>query len=185
MLRATLFPVPASAGLLDSLRRTSVALLLILICSSAASALPRKGEKSFGPRAGYVTRNNSALAGLSFDYAFSRHFRVAPSIGIFFRHEDLDALNIDIDAHFPIGRDGSRWTFYPLAGIGYQSWVRHELDEQTHDDVTTHSNCLGLNAGAGIDLRCNGNLKLGLEAKYTLIRHYPGAQLAARIAYTF
>ena len=42
----------------------------------------------------------------------------------------------------------------------------------------THSTPLGLNGGAGVELRLSVPLKLGLEAKYTLIQHYPNASVA-------
>ena len=166
-----------------TLRRAVAATLLALLCCMGASATER-GEKSFGPKAGFNTRNTSALAGLTFEYSFSRHVRIAPAIGIVFRNKNLDALTVDVDLHFPLGKS-TKTAFYPLVGLAFNSWGRHGVDADNGNDVTTHSNALGLNGGAGVELRLTKALKLGLEAKYTLIQHYPNASVAARIAYVF
>ena len=113
--------------LITTLRIAAVALLLTV--AFGATAQVERGQKSFGPKVGYITKSSSVLAGLTFDYAFSRH-----------------------------GRFGG---------------------------VTSHQNSFGLNAGAGWEIRLSGALRLGFEAKYTLIRHNPNGQFAARIAYVF
>lgn len=118
----------------SSVRLALFALLLTL--AFGASAQVERGQKSFGPRVGYITKNNSALVGLNFDYAFSSHVRIAPAIGLVFRNEDRDALLIDVDMHFPIATS-ARSGFYPLVGAAFNSWAYHEIDEETHDDVIT------------------------------------------------
>lgn len=87
------------------------------------AAQPVRGEKSFGVKAGYVSANGSAVGGLVFGYAFSRHFRIAPQLGVVFRNHNEDALLVDIDCHFPIGLRNERFTVYPLAGMAFNSWV--------------------------------------------------------------
>ena len=39
--------------------------------------------------------------------------------------------------------------------------------------------------GAGWEIRLSNSLKIGIEGKYTLIKHNPNGQFAARIAYVF
>lgn len=157
---------------------------LAVIIAMPVSAQSDRGKLSFGPKLGYISRNESALAGLSFDCALSNIFRLATSIGTAFRHEDLDAFIFEMDAHFTVCNAG-QWGVYPLVGMAYNSWGRHDVDIIASDDVSTHTNCLGLNAGAGLELYCSNNLKLGFEAKYTLIRHFPNASAAFRLAYIF
>lgn len=168
---------------ITSIIRIAVVLLLMTV-SFGASAQIERGQKSFGPRIGYITKNSSALVGLNFDYAFSNHVRIAPAIGLVFRNEDRDALLIDIDIHFPIATS-SKAAFYPLAGAAFNSWALHNVSEDTHDDVISRQNGFGFNAGAGWEIRLSGALRLGVEAKYTLIRHNPNGRFAARIAYVF
>ena len=151
-----------------------------------ASAQTSRGEKSFGPRAGYVSRNSTALAGLAFQYSFSRHVRIAPEIDLIFRNRDMDGFGISFNTHFPISIDSKgRAAFYPVAGINFTSWGLHGVSPDDAKDVTSHTNCIGLNAGAGIEYRVKQSLKLSLEARYTLMRHYPTAQVAAGIAFVF
>lgn len=170
----------------DYIKPVAAAIILAAAAFSGQSvaAQTQKGEKSFGPRVGYVSRNQSALVGLGFQYSFSSHVRIAPSADIIFRHRDKDGIAVNLDIHFPISI-APRASFYPLAGFNYTSWGLHNNDADSGKDVTTHSNSVGLNAGAGIDYRCNPSLKLALEARYTLIRHYPTAFVAASIAYVF
>lgn len=152
-----------------------------------AEAQVKKGEKSFGPKIGYVSKNESASAGLFFQYAFSSHLRLAPEIGYIFRHNNMDAFTFDLNAQFPFGFTGERVAFYPLAGLNYSSWNSHfhadDLDKT--DDVSTRTARIGLNAGAGFELRCNESLKLTLEAKYCLIKHYNSALISAGISFIF
>ena len=168
--------------LITTLRIAAVALLLTV--AFGATAQVERGQKSFGPKVGYITKSSSVLAGLTFDYAFSRHVRIAPALGIAFRNKERDALLNDIDMHFPFATS-AKADFYPLAGVAYNSWGLHDVDPETFDDVTSHQNSFGLNAGAGWEIRLSGALRLGFEAKYTLIRHNPNGQFAARIAYVF
>lgn len=165
-----------------------IALLLMLtVMAVPASGQVVKGEKSFGPKLGYISKNKSAIAGLFFQYAFSEHFRVAPEIGYVFRHNDLDAFTIDVNAHIPFGFTGEKVAFYPLAGLNYSSWNSHFNREAFEDskDVSTRTNRFGANVGAGFELRCSESLKLSIEAKYCLIKSFSSAQIAAGISFVF
>ena len=160
---------------------------LAVLTSLGASAQMVRGEKSLGPKLGYVSHNKSAVAGLVFQYALSSKFRLSPEIGCAFRHHNEDALLVDLNLHMPfnIGA-GNMVDLYPLAGLAFNSWATHmvapELDEA---DVTTHSNRFGANLGAGFDLRCSSTLKVNIEAKYTFIKSYSSVVLTAGICYVF
>lgn len=171
--------------------RLAAGLLTAVICltglSTQADAQIVKGEKSLGPKVGYVSKNKTAVAGLAFQYAFTSHFRIAPELGYIFRHNDLDAFAFDINGHVPFNFTGEKVAFYPLAGLNYSSWSHHfdreELMET--DDVSTRTNRFGLNLGAGFDLRCSETLKLTIEAKYTLMKVYSTTVLTVGISYVF
>ena len=170
--------VPAFAGMLFA---------LMLLTPLAASAQFERGEKCVGAKLGYVDKNNSASMGLVFQYSFSRHLRVAPEIGCVFKHKNMDAFTIDFNFHTPFTFTGEKAALYPLAGLNYSSWNRtmpRELVDEI-DDITTRTSRFGLNLGAGFELRCSRTLKLGTEAKYTLIKSYSGASLAAMVCYVF
>ncbi len=162
-----------------------ISLMVSLVCAPAVSAQVERGQKSFGPKVGFVSRNASATAGLTFGYAFSRHVRVVPEVGLIFRHKDLDGLTADINVHFPVGFASGKASFYPLVGVSFASWGRHSVDMSDNKDVTTHINVFGLNAGAGVEVYCTSTLKLSLEGRYTLMHHYPTAFVTAGIAFVF
>lgn len=160
---------------------------LLMLTPLSASAQFEKGEKSIGPKVGYVDKNKSASAGLVFQYSFSRHLRVAPEIGCIFKHKNMDAFTIDFNFHTPFTFTGEKAALYPLAGLNYSSWSRTLPKElyDADDDITTRSSRFGLNLGAGFELRCSDAVKIGIEAKYTIIKSYSGASVAALVSYIF
>ena len=84
-------------------------LLLAAIGSQDMSAQLAKGRKSLGVKTGYITLNKTATAGIELQYAFSRHFVLAPSIDYVFRNESMDGLMINLDYHGPwqLDRNGN------------------------------------------------------------------------------
>ena len=129
------------------------AALCLIGLSAEADAQITKGEKSLGPKVGYVSKNKTAVAGLVFQYAFNNHFRIAPELGYIFRHNNLDAFEVDINGHVPFNFTGDKVAFYPLAGLHYSSWSHHLQREEIidDDDVTTRTSRFGLNLGAASD----------------------------------
>ncbi len=151
-----------------------------LLQSEAVHA--ERGEKAFGPRLGFVSHNESAMGGLVFQYSLSKYVRLAPHACIVFRHQEEDALLVGLDVQFPI-RTGGKVNLYPIAGVGYASWTRHNVDADR--DATTHTNRMSLTAGAGAELRVKESLKLFIEAQYVYVKHYDGAMVDAGIAFVF
>ncbi len=158
--------------------------IIVFAAFSAAGRTPR-GETTFGPKVGYVSRNNSMCAGIVFQYSPSSVIRLSPEVGINFRHKNLDALTADVNVHFPFAVAGEKASVYPLVGVGYTSWGRHDQDPETTDDVTSHTGVFCVNMGAGAEVRCTQSLKLSLEARYSLMRHLPTAYVTAGIAFVF
>lgn len=169
------------------LLRLTAVIALAAACGLTAQAQMVKGEKSVGPKLGYATKNQSAVTGLVFQYAFSSHFRLSPELSYVFRHKDMDAFVFDIDAQVPFGFTGEKVAFYPLAGLNYTSWSRHykKEDMMELDDVSTRTARFGVNLGAGFDLRCSETLKLTLEAKYSLVKGFTNLSVTAGISYVF
>ena len=94
------------------IRNLALAFLMFFACASGFAA--QKGEKTFGVRTGYVSRNNSADIGLFFQYTFSEHFRLQPAADIIFRHNDRDAFMVDLNAQVPIDISSENFSLYPL-----------------------------------------------------------------------
>lgn len=169
---------------LRSLAAMACLLLIPTLFAPEASAGGR-GEKSFGPRIGYVSRNDAVAGGLVFQYSFSHKLRIAPEIDIVFRNKDMDAIGVGCNVQFPLNLGSERLTLYPFVGPEYMSWNLHDIDEQEEKDVTTHMNRLGANIGAGFELRCTSSLKLSIEGRYTVMKNYSTGAVFAGIAFVF
>lgn len=166
---------------------------LFLVFVTLAFAFPEaaaentyKGKKTLGLELGYASRNTSALTGIEFTYRFSRCFRLAPAINYTFRHDNTDALALNINAQIPftLNKRGN-WDLFPIAGIGYTSWNIHSPKEWQNDDVTTRRNRLGLNLGLGTGVNVSEGLRLGAKVEFALNKGYSSANAMAFIAYIF
>ena len=164
-------------------------LFAVFLCSAPANAENiYKGEKSVGLRGGFTTRNTTATAGLYFSYRFSEHFRISPKLDYAFRHNDIDAFSIDVDAEMPISLSGSgRTNFYPIAGLNYSSFSRHLSSKHPDrsDNSSQRESGLGLSLGAGVEYFATPSLRLALETKGVIIRKYSGGWFNLSIGYIF
>lgn len=144
----------------------------------------QRGEKTLGIRAGYNTRNESAMTGIYFQYRFSKHFRIAPNADYIFRHHGTDALSVNGNVHFPFALS-PRWNIYPLAGINFTMWNHRSENLENTDDVSTRSNKFGLNAGGGLEWYATPTLKIMLEGKYCWVKDFDTGAITLGIGYVF
>lgn len=162
------------------------ALTLLASWAPAAEAQCVRDQKSFGVDAGYVSRNKSAVAGIQFQYGFSSHFRVAPGARCIFRNNDRDAIQLDLDTHYPFNFTGDRAALYPIVGLNYSWWNNHSRPQDApEEDVSTRKRNFGLNAGAGFEYTASPTLKIHIEARYSMVKSNSSLQLTAGIAYIF
>jgi hypothetical protein len=164
---------------------SAVTVIALLLCAIPAKAQFIRGEKTFGPRLGYISENGSMTGALVFTYAIKRNLRIAPEIGCVFRNQHKDAFTADLNFHFPVDFGTHTVALYPLAGINYSSWANHYDQPEESKDSSSRYNRFGLNGGAGFELRCNSTMKIFVEAKYCLIKSYSSTQVAGGIAYIF
>lgn len=157
----------------------------ILAVAATVSCAAHAGEKTLGIHAGYNSRGESALAGITFTYRFSEHFRLAPSVSYVFKHHDLDAYAFNIDTQYPIVLGTSRVSFYPLAGLSLSSWTMRYADAVDTDDAKSRYSRIGFNVGGGFDMRVTSTLRVGIEAAYNYVKDFDGANIRASIAYCF
>lgn len=156
----------------------------LLLGTPEASAQTEKGQRSFGLHAGYVTANRSALAGLTFSYNFSRHFRLTPTVDYVFSHNSTDGMIVNIDYQGPYSINASHTVnIYPIAGISYTSW--HTKADGTNTDVSTRRNRFGLNIGGGIEYYAKPSLKLSAEGRFNWVRHADTGLFYIGISYVF
>lgn len=161
----------------------AILLMAAMILPAAAGAVER-GDNAFGLRAGYTSSNRSGIVGLYYQYAFSSRFRLAPDVDYSFRHRGSDALSLNLNGHFPLTAPAARYAVYPLAGLNYTSWNVHDHG-LGGEDVSTRTDRLGLNIGAGAEYMATPSMRLGIEAKYRWIRNYSAAVITLSIGYCF
>lgn len=173
------------------MKKSILALLAVTASLSiTAPAMAERGNKSVGLHAGFTTTHDAPVAGLYFQYRFTGHFRLSPSIDYSFRHNHTDAYALNINADFPfaLGND-SPFNIYPLAGVNFTSWNVHypsaRQGEELTDDSSTRTNRVGLNVGAGVEYFATPTLKFALEGKYAYIKHFDGGFVTLSIGYVF
>lgn len=159
--------------------------ICLLACTTVACAQTSvRGQKTVGIQAGYNSCAESGVAGIFFQYRFSKIFRIAPSIDYTFRHNNIDGYSLNLDTHYPIDL-AQKVNFYPIVGVCYSSWNKHLDKDKVSDDSDSRYNRFGLNLGGGIEVFVSDALKLSVEAKYNWIRNFDGAVVKASIGYVF
>ncbi len=161
--------------------------VIIALCVNTASAQLSAGEFAVQANLGYMSKISSATGAVGFNYAITKGLRIAPEIGGVFRNKHQDAFTADFNFHFPFSFATSLAALYPLVGVNYTAWTHH-VESSADDEFGGGDSChrrLGLNAGAGFDLKVNSNIMLFAEAKYCIISDYASRQIAFGAAYIF
>lgn len=156
----------------------------LIVFAMPQTSIAQKGEKFLGINAGYTTLNQSAQAGLTFQYTFTSHFRLSPSIEYIFRHKNADGMYIDLSGQFPLLQTSSRFNIYPLVGLTYLTWTTRE----TLPEITPTSNRVnrfGFNVGAGVEYRVTGTLKLLAESRWLAVKNHNCGCFTLGIGYIF
>lgn len=170
------------------------AVIAISIAANTVKAQISRGQKTMGVKAGYITFNHSASAGIEFEYAFSPHFVLAPNIDFVFRNDGVDGVLFNIDYHGPWALDSrNRWFFYHILGVNYVSWSTHpqhagdesKMPDNGYDDVTTRFNRVGLDFGAGIECFITSTLRLSLQGKFNWVKEHDSGIFNIGISYVF
>lgn len=135
----------------------------------------KSGKAVLGIMGGFASYNSSGYASVYFQYRFASHVRIAPEIGCVFRNHDKSALLINADMHFPF-RLSRGFNIYPLAGLTFNNW-----SERSNGNMLR----LGADAGAGFDLYFTDNLKMNIQAKYSIMKDCSGTYVGLGLGYIF
>ena len=165
------------------IRRVAVAAVMMAGVWCAAEAQTVKGSMAVGAKIGYETENSSASPAAFYHISFSQRFRLSTEIGGIIRNHNKEAFTLDVNAHIPFTFTGDNVSFYPVAGLNFSSWGKH-FHHPDYGSSSKHYNRLGVNLGAGFELRCSSRIRVLIEAKYCLIKSFSSAQIAAGIGYT-
>lgn len=164
-------------------------LAAIALVAPADASSPYRGQKSMGLFGGYTTRNESADAGIFFQYRFAKSFRIAPSAGYDFRNRGEDAFTINLDFHMPFALNQEETVnFYPLAGVGYSVFSRKESESLLREAATDNrhrTDRFGTNLGGGIEYFASSTLRLAFEAQWRWRTDYSTGLFNVSIGYRF
>lgn len=149
---------------------------LVITFVSADDAFGQRGEKTLGVAGGFATYNHSGYADLYFQYSFSNRVRIAPEVGYIFTHKGKTGFEASVDVHFPF-RVYRGINVYPLTGITYNNW--------NYKDSDSSSGYAGLDFGAGAEMYLTSNLKISLQAKYSLMKTADGGFFNLGFGYVF
>lgn len=165
----------------------TIALISIIPFSTTSASA---AEKVVGLRSGYVTRHNTASAGLYLSYRFTEHFRFSPKIDYAFKHEGTDAFSFNFDTEYPLALNASKSVnFYPVAGLNWSTYNIHttinDTDVDDSIDSSERESHFGLNLGAGIEYFATPTLRLSFESKCLLMKKNTGGWFTLAIGYRF
>ena len=140
-----------------------MALMAITASARYISEPSLQGEGAFGAHVLFGTFAPNPGIGLRTQYFIVDNVRAAVSFDYFFKHNGYSMWDLNADAHY-VWNIGDSFRIYPLIGVTFASWKDHPLN-----DI---DNRVGLNAGAGIQLKLVDNLWVGAEAKMQEMRTY-------------
>lgn len=99
-----------------------IALVLLLgMMSIPAYSQEKKGDMEVGVHLGLTSHINFGF-GADFKYCVADHWRIAPELTYFLRHNTLSNFQIAVDCHYVMSVPETNFSFYPLAGIGLGFW---------------------------------------------------------------
>lgn len=164
-----------------------MALLMAFAIAFVSTPAEAAGHpKTFGVNMGYNSYNESAEAGLFFQYGFSRYFRLSADAQVVFRNKHRDAFIFDLNAHVPVVSKGG-FELYPFAGVNYSSWSTHFTVEEDDREISASSRhgSFGINAGLGFGYKISSTLKLKLEVGYTGVKERSACRALLGIGFCF
>lgn len=151
------------------------------LCINGAQA-QSYNTKSLGVSVGYLFDTENIEGGIFLHLPTAKNWRVAPSIKYAFSNHNRNNLDINGDIHYLVPFAG-RFSFYPLAGITFQSWRGNALPNDKELSATV--NKFGINAGAGFEMNLSNRLDLHIEGKYIFIDRFHQANVSIGLGYKF
>lgn len=129
----------------------------------------QKGDLSLGANLAFQTSGSDIGIGAKARYGFSERVRLDAGLTYFLPKASVSSLELAVNAHYLFPLKDSKFTLYPLAGLGYY-----------HTLVSG-----GLSAGkflvdfgGGASYKLSEGLSLGAEAKYLLVSGLNSPQIS-------
>lgn len=167
---------------LCDMKRIIALLILAASLPGIVAQAQSHNTKCLGVSTGYLFDTENVQIGIFMRLPFAKNWRVAPSVNYAFTHNDLNEWEINGNIHYLVPFAG-RFSFYPLAGIAFQSWRGNAL--QSDKELSNTRNKFGINVGAGLEVSLSHRLDLHLEGKYIFINDFDQAHISLGLGYKF
>lgn len=164
-----------------------VMMLMLAVLSLGAYAQTQQGQSALGFNIGYGFDSKNATLGLDYRYCITDEVRINPGLTHFVKNDGLSAWAIDLNAHYVV-KLSEMFGFYPLAGLSLCFWNfggKLDLGNYGKLEVSDTETRLGANIGLGGEVYATGDLTIGLEVKYNIIKDFDQALLGVRVGYSF
>lgn len=141
------------------MKKVLFAIALLCMTASQAFAQELKGDMGINVHAGISTTGGAqGLAGVEFRVAVADGWRLAPQFNIGGGH-DMKFFDITVDAHYVINTTLKNFSFYPIAGLGYDHyWQKYKTYKST-------ANRIFLDLGMGGEYAINESFAITAEVK--------------------
>ena len=180
------------------MKKTLTLALALILGMGICQAQDLQGESAAGVRLMYGTEIESLGLGIDFQYCVIDHVRGEVSFNYFFEHDDINWMDVNLNAHYLVSLMDHKMFLYPLAGLNYTMSKRtvHEEPRTEWDDEgnprtipggkhSDEENHVGLNVGAGIEYKFNDHFSAGLEYRHTIIRKVDQGVFGVNLHYHF
>ncbi len=137
--------------------------------------------KCLGASVGYLFETKNVQAEVFFYLPIAKRWRIAPDVQYSFSYDNVYEWGIDGNIHYLIPFAG-RFTFYPLAGIAFQSWHSRWMGEEI---LFVTENKFGINTGVGFEVTLPYRLNLHLEGKYIFMEKFHQPHISLGLGYRF
>ncbi|MDR1370104.1 MAG: porin family protein [Dysgonamonadaceae bacterium] len=161
------------------------ALFVVLSASAQMSVSEQKKEKSIGFSLNYGTEIESLGIGGHFTYNLTDHLRLAPDFTYFFKNNNLNEWDLNINGHYLFPLDDSKVTVYPIFGFIITHWSHGDKVNLGNYTFSASETKFGINLGGGIQYDLTGKMFFKSELKYCIVSDFDQAVVSVGLGFRF
>lgn len=135
----------------------------LLLVSGSAYAQHQKGDVAVGGNLAFYTSGSNLGIGAKAQYGLTDRIRLEANATYFLPKNEANSLEAGLVGHYLFPLKDSKFTLYPLAGIGYYH------NSSKVGETTFSTGNLLINFGGGAAYQVTPTFALGAEAKYLLV----------------
>jgi outer membrane protein X len=157
-----------------------IAALFIILNASA-----QKEEKSIGFSLNYGSEIESLGIGGHFTYNLINHFRLATDFTYFIKKNNINAWDLNVNAHYLVPLSDTPVTVYPVLGFIITHWSYGEEINLGNYKFSASKTKVGVNLGGGLQYDITRNFFFKSELKYAIVSDFDQAVITAGLGIKF